>query len=82
MIPSSIAADNQTRSDARLAYFNGFIDRPNFHVISGMIATKVIVESSSLGTRDLPDGLFISGVQVSCSHNTWTHTYSYRLHLP
>jgi len=69
LIPNSMSPDNQTRSDARLAYFNGFIDtRPNFHVITGLATVKVLVdENPTLDRRDLPAGLWISGVEVSRS---------------
>ena len=38
LIPNNLDPDSQTRSDARTAYFDGFIDnRPNFHVATGQL---------------------------------------------
>jgi hypothetical protein len=38
LIPTSLNPDSQTRSDARTAYLDGFIDdRPNFHVATGQL---------------------------------------------
>ena len=68
LIPNNISPDNQTRSDARRGYLDGFIDRPNLDVVTGFMVIRVLIDSSPqvLG-RDLPDGQFITGVQVSDS---------------
>jgi hypothetical protein len=66
LIPDSINPDNQTRSYARLNYFNGFIDRPNLHVTTHQHVTRVLVNApKNVKTRDYPAGFWISGVEVS-----------------
>ncbi|KAF4626283.1 hypothetical protein G7Y89_g11875 [Cudoniella acicularis] len=64
LIPNSISPDNQTRSDARLAYFDGFIDtRPNFHVVTGKHVYRLLVDTSQTTLpQDYPGGLWVSGV--------------------
>ncbi|KAF6801179.1 GMC oxidoreductase [Colletotrichum sojae] len=43
IVPSSMSPENQTRSDARTGYFDPAISRPNFHVITGHTATRLMV---------------------------------------
>lgn len=62
LIPNSISPDNQTRSDARLGYFDGFIDsRPNFHVATGKHVYRLLVEHSNSTQGEI----LIKGVEVS-----------------
>ncbi|TVY80359.1 Dehydrogenase xptC [Lachnellula suecica] len=65
LIPNSINPDNQTRSTARLSYFDRFIDtRPNLHVATNQHVFRLIVDAPRrTRLRDYPDGLWISGVQ-------------------
>ncbi|KAL9019856.1 MAG: hypothetical protein Q9185_002905 [Variospora sp. 1 TL-2023] len=48
MLPYFIKAHldpiNQTRSDARRAYFDPYVSRPNFHVITGQFVTRILIE--------------------------------------
>lgn len=65
LIPDSINPDNQTRSYARLDYFDGFINRPNLHVTTHQHVTRVLVNAPhNLKTSDYPAGLWISGVEA------------------
>jgi choline dehydrogenase len=66
LIPNSINPDNQTRSDARTAYYDGFINtRPNFHVATGQHATRVLINTPlNVWQRGYPAGFWISGVEV------------------
>lgn len=68
LIPDSKTPDNQTRSDARLAYYNGFINRPNLHVATGQHVSRVRIVSQpsvALSKRDDPTGIWIDGVEIS-----------------
>ncbi|CZR63230.1 related to alcohol oxidase [Phialocephala subalpina] len=66
LIPNSINPDNQTRSYARLDYFDGFINRPNLHVTTHQHVTRVLINAPhNLKSRDYPAGFWISGVEVS-----------------
>ncbi|PQE13667.1 GMC oxidoreductase protein [Rutstroemia sp. NJR-2017a BVV2] len=71
LIPNNISPDNQTRSDARRGYLDGFIGRPNLHVVTGFMVIRVLIDSTPevLG-RDLPDGQFITGVQIAPTLST------------
>ena len=47
-IPTDLDPQNQTRSDARRAYFDPYASRPNFHVITGQLVTRI----NFAGSRD------------------------------
>lgn len=66
LIPSSVSPGNQTRSYARIDYFDGFIhSRPNFHVATGQFVTRVLIDSATNShPRDYAAGHWISGVEV------------------
>ncbi|KAH8681511.1 GMC oxidoreductase [Xylariales sp. PMI_506] len=42
VIPSSISPDNQSRSDARTAYLDSVISRPNLHLLTGHTAARIV----------------------------------------
>lgn len=43
-IPTDLDPNNQTRSDARRTYFDPYISRPNFHVMTGQHVTRILIE--------------------------------------
>lgn len=44
-VPTDLHPQNQTRSDARRAYFDPAIRRKNLHVITGQHVTRVLIHS-------------------------------------
>ncbi|APA13089.1 hypothetical protein sscle_10g078590 [Sclerotinia sclerotiorum 1980 UF-70] len=72
LIPNSLSPDNQTRSDARRGYYDGFINRPNLHVATGLVVIRVLMDSAppEVLARDLPAGQWITGIQVAPSLST------------
>ncbi|KAH9438672.1 hypothetical protein MCOR27_001459 [Pyricularia oryzae] len=56
--PSSMQAINQSRCDARVAYLDPVMERPNMHVAVGQMATRLLLVDSTQGlissTKDLP----------------------------
>jgi len=44
LIPTDIDPNNQTRSDARRTYFDPYVTRSNFHVITGQHVTRVLID--------------------------------------
>jgi hypothetical protein len=66
LIPNSLNPDNQTRSYARLDYFDTVINtRQNLHVATHQHVTRVLVDAPhNVRLRDYPAGLWISGVEV------------------
>jgi hypothetical protein len=66
LIPDSINPDNQTRSYARIDYFDTVINtRQNLHVATHQHVTRVLVDAPhSVRSRHYPAGLWISGVEV------------------
>ncbi|KAL8897572.1 MAG: hypothetical protein Q9207_007153 [Kuettlingeria erythrocarpa] len=43
-IPTDLDPRNQTRSDARRTYYDPYVLRPNFHVITGQHVTRILIE--------------------------------------
>ncbi|KAF8861777.1 hypothetical protein BDZ45DRAFT_647068 [Acephala macrosclerotiorum] len=77
LIPDSINPDNQTRSYARLDYFDGFINRPNLHVTTHQHVTRVLLNAPhNLKTRDYPAGLWVSGVEFVTDGSLALHNVS------
>ena len=66
LIPDSLNPDNQTRSYARLDYFDTVINtRPNLHVATHQHVTRVLIDAPlNVRSRDNSSGLRISGVEV------------------
>lgn len=46
-VPTDLDPNNQTRSDARRVYFDPFVNRKNFHVITGHHVTRVLIDNFS-----------------------------------
>ncbi|KAK0512236.1 hypothetical protein JMJ35_005364 [Cladonia borealis] len=44
LIPTDIDPNNQTRSDARRTYYDPYVDRSNFHVITGQHVTRILID--------------------------------------
>ncbi|TGO50535.1 hypothetical protein BCON_0181g00020 [Botryotinia convoluta] len=72
LIPNNLSPDNQTRSDARRGYYDGFINRPNLHLATGLVVIRVLMDSalSEVLARDLPAGQWITGIQIAPSLST------------
>ncbi len=43
-IPTDLDPRNQTRSDARRTYYDPYVSRPNFHVITGQHVTRILIK--------------------------------------
>lgn len=67
--PSSMQAINQSRCDARVAYLDPVMERPNMHVAVGQMATRLLLVDSTQGlissTKDLPTPKRVQEVEVS-----------------
>lgn len=64
-----MTADNQSRSDARIAYLDPVLDRPNLHLVTGYTVTRVLHDSGGATFfnstyNPAGDGLGIIGVEV------------------
>lgn len=44
LVPTDIDPNNQTRSDARRTYYDPYVDRSNFHVITGQHVTRLLID--------------------------------------
>ena len=44
LVPTDLDPNNQTRSDARRTYFDPYVSRDNFHVITGQHVTRILIE--------------------------------------
>ena len=47
LVPADIDPNNQTRSDARRAYYDPFAARSNLHVITGQHVTRILIQGIS-----------------------------------
>ena len=45
-VPTDLDPNNQTRSDARRTYYDPYVTRSNFHVITGQHVTRVLIEGT------------------------------------
>ena len=43
-VPTDLDPNNQTRSDARRTYYDPYVSRSNFHVITGQHVTRILIE--------------------------------------
>ena len=43
-VPTDLDPNNQTRSDARRTYYDPYVSRTNFHVITGQHVTRILIE--------------------------------------
>ncbi|KAI1475594.1 putative GMC oxidoreductase [Daldinia eschscholtzii] len=70
IVPSSMMAKNQSRSDARTAYLDPVLERPNLHLITGHAVTRILYgkggknSSSSTSIPSVP-GLRITGIEAT-----------------
>lgn len=57
-VPTDLDPNNQTRSDARRAYFDPYTGRDNFHVITGQHVTRILIDhvSGSRAGNPMPGG--------------------------
>ncbi|MCJ1383836.1 hypothetical protein MMC17_006950 [Xylographa soralifera] len=57
-VPTDLDPNNQTRSDARVTYYDPYSTRENFHVITGQHVTQLIIEgiTDDPATRDPTSG--------------------------
>ncbi|KAK6600270.1 gmc oxidoreductase [Botrytis cinerea] len=46
LIPNNLSPDSQTRSDARRGYYDGFNNRPNLHIATGLVVIRVLMGSA------------------------------------
>lgn len=83
--PSSLAAVNQSRSDARVAYLDQVLERPNLHVATEQMVTRILLEQSNTSSTKLQKavGVEVSKTEPNRSLYTWNHdilirTYSLR----
>ncbi|KAI9705593.1 MAG: hypothetical protein M1836_006349 [Candelina mexicana] len=44
-VPTDLNPDNQTRSDARRSYYDPYIARSNFHVMTGQHVTRILIDN-------------------------------------
>lgn len=65
--PSSLSAANQSRSDARVAYFDTALDRPNLHLATEQMVTQILLaqEGTQLPNSSTPQLQTAIGVEVS-----------------
>ncbi|KAI0888710.1 GMC oxidoreductase [Annulohypoxylon maeteangense] len=72
LIPSSMVAKNQSRSDARIAYLDPVLNRPNLHLVTGHTVTCILYDNDGatfLNSTYIPgaSGLNMIGVEFAAN---------------
>ncbi|KAI0198956.1 GMC oxidoreductase-domain-containing protein [Astrocystis sublimbata] len=73
LVPASLAASNQSRSDARVAYFDPVASRDNFELLTSHTVTRILADvarnwtshTPPPGPRDLPGRVVARGVEIA-----------------
>ncbi|KAI9780262.1 MAG: hypothetical protein M1839_006822 [Geoglossum umbratile] len=75
-IPTGLHPENQTRSDARRAYYDPYLGRPNLNVFTGQHVTRVLLEGANGGRNTSPSsgGLKAIGVEFTANETTAINT--------
>lgn len=69
IIPASMNAKNQSRFDARTAYYDPVMSRPNLHLLNGHTVTRLLHAEQPAyppkpGGTDQASGIWMTGVEV------------------
>lgn len=71
LVPASITAKNQSRADARTAYLDPVLLRPNLELLTGYTVTRILSRpgngtagNPSRGREGVPKGVTIAGIEV------------------
>lgn len=83
--PSSMSAQNQSRCDSRTAYLDPVIDRPNLHVATEQMVTRVLLEElvdpgsgvggSTAGKLQKAVGVEVCSKRVVCTKHVLRYLY-------
>ncbi|KAI2601722.1 putative GMC oxidoreductase [Hypoxylon sp. NC1633] len=70
IVPSSMTAKNQSRSDARTAYLDPVLERPNLHLVTGYTVTRILHTNDGVifsnATRSFGNtGINVTGVEFA-----------------
>ncbi|KAI1377500.1 putative GMC oxidoreductase [Hypoxylon crocopeplum] len=79
IIPSSMMAKNQSRSDARTSYLDPVLDRPNLHLVTGYTVTRILHDSAGIIFPNSThtsggSGLSVTGVELAANLTAATIT--------
>ncbi|KAI0021250.1 hypothetical protein F4780DRAFT_778767 [Xylariomycetidae sp. FL0641] len=82
LIPSSMTAKNQSRSDARTAYLDPVLSRPNLELLTGFTATRLwqTGSPSAQNATWVPgdSGVVVTGVEFAANETAPRHTIACR----
>ncbi|KAI0387458.1 putative GMC oxidoreductase [Hypomontagnella monticulosa] len=65
IIPSSMTAKNQSRADARTAYLDPILSRPNLHIVTGYSVTRVLHDNTTAIPTN--SSLRVTGVEFAAN---------------
>ncbi|KAI1765470.1 GMC oxidoreductase [Hypoxylon sp. FL1150] len=82
IIPSSMSDRNQSRADARTAYLDPAIERPNLHLVTGYAVTRILHNEATIFSNSTrapgASGLGITGVEFATNATAQKTTISCR----
>ncbi|KAI0871548.1 GMC oxidoreductase-domain-containing protein [Hypoxylon argillaceum] len=75
LVPGSVTAENQSRADARVAYLDPVLWRPNLELLTSHTVTRILTRDVSNGTfqtqpqrhRDVPGRITVAGVELTAN---------------
>ncbi|KAI1748192.1 GMC oxidoreductase-domain-containing protein [Xylaria castorea] len=84
LIPASVAAGNQSRADARTAYLDPVLSRPNFELLTGHFVTRILSgnvgnhtsQKLSQGPGGVPEKVTVTGVEIAAASTAPKYTVS------
>ncbi|KAI0394371.1 GMC oxidoreductase [Xylariaceae sp. FL0594] len=74
LVPSSIKAENQSRADARTAYLDPVISRPNLDLLTGHTVTRI--QSGENDNQTNGKGVAVTGVELAANATAQKFTVS------
>ncbi|TRX96918.1 hypothetical protein FHL15_002224 [Xylaria flabelliformis] len=84
LIPASLVAGNQSRADARTAYLDPALSRPNLELLTGHTVTRILnnavgnytFQNFSRRPRGMPERVTVTGVEIAANSTAPKYTIS------
>ncbi|KAI3317442.1 GMC oxidoreductase [Xylariaceae sp. AK1471] len=84
LIPSSVTTENQSRADARTAYLDPVLSRPNLELLTGHTVTRILNDAAgnktfqnlSQSSGDVPGKVTITGVELAANSTSQRYNVS------
>ncbi|KAI1127176.1 GMC oxidoreductase-domain-containing protein [Nemania abortiva] len=83
LVPGSVTAENQSRADARAAYLDPVLSRPNLELLTGHTVTRILAgvvgnRTSQSRPGSVPERITITGVELAADSTAPKYNVSCR----